>query len=90
MLDIALLRKDVDAVAARLRTRGFEFDVATFNALEAERKTVQVETEALQAKRNALSKQIGQIKERVVMPPYSWPRSPASPINSRRSRRSSA
>jgi seryl-tRNA synthetase len=62
MLDIALLRKDVDAVAARLRTRGFEFDVAAFNALEAERKVVQVETEALQAKRNALSKQIGQLK----------------------------
>src|SRR5215467_5848088 len=62
MLDIALLRKDVAAVAARLRTRGFDFDVAAFNALEAERKTVQVETEALQAKRNALSKQIGQIK----------------------------
>ena len=62
MLDIALLRKDVDAVAARLRTRGFDFDVAAFNALEADRKAVQVETEALQAKRNALSKQIGQTK----------------------------
>ena len=62
MLDIALLRKDVTTVAARLRTRGFDFDVAGFNALEAERKAVQVETEALQAKRNALSKQIGQVK----------------------------
>ena len=62
MLDVNQLRKDVDAMAARLRTRGFEFDVATFTALEGERKTVQVETEALQAKRNALSKQIGQLK----------------------------
>ena len=62
MLDVNLLRKDVEAVAARLRTRGFEFDVAAFNALEADRKAVQVETEALQAKRNALSKQIGQLK----------------------------
>jgi seryl-tRNA synthetase len=62
MLDVNLLRKDVEAVAARLRTRGFDFDVAAFNALEADRKAVQVETEALQAKRNALSKQIGQLK----------------------------
>jgi seryl-tRNA synthetase len=64
MLDVNLLRKDIAAVAARLRTRGFEFDVAAFNALEADRKAVQVETEALQAKRNALSKQIGQLKSK--------------------------
>ncbi|HTT10487.1 MAG TPA: serine--tRNA ligase [Burkholderiaceae bacterium] len=64
MLDIALLRRDVTTVAARLRTRGFDFDVAGFNALEAERKAVQVETEALQARRNALSKQIGQLKSK--------------------------
>jgi len=64
MLDINQLRKDVGAVAERLRTRGFEFDVAGFNALEAERKAVQVATEDLQARRNALSKQIGQAKAR--------------------------
>jgi seryl-tRNA synthetase len=64
MLDINLLRKDVGAVAERLRTRGFEFDVAGFNALEAERKAVQVSTEELQARRNALSKQIGALKSR--------------------------
>ena len=62
MLDVNLLRKDVQTVAARLKARGFDFDAAAFNALEAERKAVQVETEALQAKRNALSKQIGQVK----------------------------
>jgi seryl-tRNA synthetase len=62
MLDVNLLRKDVADVAARLRTRGYELDVAAFNALETERKAVQVETEQLQAKRNALSKQIGQLK----------------------------
>ena len=64
MLDINLLRKDVGAVAERLRSRGFEFDVATFNALEAERKAAQVQTEELQARRNALSKQIGALKSR--------------------------
>jgi seryl-tRNA synthetase len=64
MLDINLLRKDVGAVAERLRSRGFELDVAAFNALEAERKAVQVQTEELQARRNALSKQIGALKSR--------------------------
>jgi seryl-tRNA synthetase len=62
MLDIALLRKDVAAVAARLKTRGYEFDVERFNALEAERKFVQTKTEELQARRNALSKQVGVLK----------------------------
>jgi seryl-tRNA synthetase len=62
MLDLTLLRKDIEAVARRLRTRGYELDVTAFNALEAERKAVQVQTEALQARRNALSKQVGQLK----------------------------
>ena len=62
MLDINQLRKDIDAVAARLRTRPFELDVAAFNKLEAERKQVQIATEELQARRNALAKQIGAAK----------------------------
>lgn len=62
MLDIALLRKDIDAVAQRLEARGFRFDIDGFRALEAERKAVQVKTESLQARRNALSKAIGQAK----------------------------
>ncbi|MDH4150111.1 MAG: serine--tRNA ligase [Betaproteobacteria bacterium] len=62
MLDIQTLRTDVQAVAARLADRGFQFDSAQFAALEAERKTIQTETQDLQAKRNALSKQIGQLK----------------------------
>ncbi len=64
MLDINALRKDIDAVAARLRARPFELDIAAFNALEAERKQVQVATEELQARRNALSKQVGVLKSR--------------------------
>lgn len=62
MLDIALLRKDIAAVAARLEMRGYMLDVAGFNALEAERKAVQTKTEELQARRNALSKQVGMLK----------------------------
>lgn len=62
MIDIQLLRKDIDTVAARLATRKYQLDVAAFNALEAERKAIQTRTEELQGKRNALSKQIGMLK----------------------------
>jgi seryl-tRNA synthetase len=67
MLDITLLRKDLDAVVARLEARKTPqpyLDVAAFRALEAERKTIQTRTEELQAKRNQLSKQIGQLKSK--------------------------
>ena len=62
MIDIQLLRKDIDHVATRLASRKFTLDVAGFNALEAERKTTQTRTEELQGKRNSLSKQIGMLK----------------------------
>jgi seryl-tRNA synthetase len=62
MIDIQLLRKDIDTVAAKLATRKFQLDVAGFNALEGERKAIQIRTEELQGKRNSLSKQIGMMK----------------------------
>ena len=65
MLDITLLRKDLDAAIARLQTRKNPqpfLDVAAFRALESERKTLQTRTEELQAQRNSLSKQIGLLK----------------------------
>ena len=65
MLDITYLRKDLDAVVARLQTRKNPqafLNVEAFSALESERKTIQTRTEELQAQRNSLSKQIGQRK----------------------------
>ncbi|MCE2679704.1 MAG: serine--tRNA ligase [Burkholderiales bacterium] len=62
MLDIQLLRKDLDQVLNRLNSRGFSFDADNFRTLEAERKQIQTQTEELQAKRNSLSKQIGILK----------------------------
>jgi seryl-tRNA synthetase len=62
MLDIQLLRKDLPAVIAGLERRGFSFDVAAFHKLEDERKKLQLRTEELQGKRNALSKQVGMLK----------------------------
>ena len=62
MLDINLLRTQPDATAAALARRGVVIDLAAFAALEGRRKEVQTRTQELQAKRNALSKQIGVIK----------------------------
>jgi seryl-tRNA synthetase len=62
MIDINLLRNDIDAVAKRLATRGYELDVAGFNFLEEKRKDIQTRTEKLQAERNALAKEVGQAK----------------------------
>ncbi len=62
MIDPQLLRKDLAGAAAALARRGYALDTAAFAALEAERKSVQVETEQLQSQRNALSKQIGMAK----------------------------
>ena len=60
MLDINVLRRSLDEVVAGLATRGVQFDTERFHALESQRKAIQVETENLQARRNALSKLIGQ------------------------------
>jgi seryl-tRNA synthetase len=65
MLDINLLRRDLAGVVARLERRKNPqpfLDVERFGALEAERKRIQTRTEELQARRNSLSKQIGQAK----------------------------
>lgn len=65
MLDITILRKDLNAVVSRLLTRKTPqpfLDVDGFVALEAERKRVQTRAEALQSQRNSLSKKIGQLK----------------------------
>ena len=62
MLDIQLLRSDLQGTAKRLADRGFTFPADEFQALESRRKTIQTETQELQAKRNQLSKQVGQAK----------------------------
>jgi seryl-tRNA synthetase len=65
MLDIAYLRRDLNQVIERLQTRKLPqpfLNVDLFQSLENERKTLQTRTEELQAKRNSLSKTIGQLK----------------------------
>ncbi len=62
MLDPKLFRTDLDTIAQALAKRGFELDVARFQALEAERKALQIEVQNLQKQRNSRSKAIGQAK----------------------------
>ena len=64
MLDQKLLRTNAKAVAEQLKRRGFILDVDAYETLEKERKTLQTKTEELQAKRNAVSKSIGQAKSK--------------------------
>ena len=64
MLDILLLRKDLDSAIARLETRKKPqafLNVEVFQSLESERKQLQTRTEELQSQRNQLSKQVGML-----------------------------
>jgi seryl-tRNA synthetase len=64
MLDIQLLRNDLEGVASRLAARPFHLDRAAFQMLEQERKLVQTRTQELQAARNSVAKRIGQAKSK--------------------------
>jgi len=63
MLDLQLLRRDIQAVRQKLAARGYEFPVSDFEAMEAARKTIQKQTEDLQIMRNNVSTQIAIFKE---------------------------
>tara|TARA_R110002153_G_scaffold8481_4_gene36361 strand:- start:1471 stop:2760 length:1290 start_codon:yes stop_codon:yes gene_type:complete len=62
MLDAKYLRSEIEQTAATLEKRGYKLDVATFNALEEKRKTLQMRTQELQNERNVRSKSIGKAK----------------------------
>jgi seryl-tRNA synthetase len=62
MLDPKLIRTDIAAVAAQLKRRGYDLDVADIDSLEVKRKECQVKTEQLQSERNSKSKSIGKAK----------------------------
>ena len=62
MLDAKLLRTDLETVAEKLKTRGFELNTAQIQELEAQRKELQTKAQNLQAERNSRSKGIGKAK----------------------------
>ncbi len=61
MLDIKLLRQDAEAVARQLRKKGFEFDIARFQALDAARRSAETDSQNLLAERNQTSKKVGEL-----------------------------
>lgn len=64
MLEIQQLRTDLNNITQQLAKRGYTFPAEAFNALEAERKIIQTQTQELQAQRNIASKKIGQAKSK--------------------------
>ena len=63
MIDTNLIKDDPQAIVKNLDSRNYNFDINLFESLEAKRKKFQTETEELQAKRNALSKEYGLLKK---------------------------
>ncbi len=59
MLDIKVVRQDPQRIATALAARGFSFDVAHFNALDARRKQADIDSQNLLAERKSASKKIG-------------------------------
>ncbi|MDN3649443.1 serine--tRNA ligase [Reinekea marina] len=60
MLDIKQLRLDIDTIATQLKVKGYTLPVEAFQSLESSRKSLQIETEQLQAERKKASKAIGE------------------------------
>ncbi|MEE2769621.1 MAG: serine--tRNA ligase [Pseudomonadota bacterium] len=62
MLDIQLFRNDINLLAHKLAKKGYILDIEQFNKIENERKSLQNQQQDLQAKRNKLSKEVGELK----------------------------
>ena len=71
MHDLSFFRGHLDAIAARLATRGFELNLEEFRSLDAERRAALAETEGLKAQRNAESGEIGKLRKQGVDEPAS-------------------
>ena len=66
MLDIQALRENINTVAKQLATRGYMLDIQKFNAIDQQRKVLQIATQDIQNQRNTLSKEIGIAKSKGV------------------------
>ena len=63
MHDLSFFRTNLDSIAQRLATRGYQLDVEQFRALDAERRAALTEAEQLKAQNNAKSAQIPKLRE---------------------------
>jgi seryl-tRNA synthetase len=62
MLDPQLIRNELNSIAKALDKRGVSIDTNKIQKIEDKRKTIQIKTEKLQADRNLISKEIGEMK----------------------------
>ena len=62
MLDPQLIRNELDSIAKAIEKRGASIDINRIKKIEEKRKAIQVKTESLQAERNLISKEIGDLK----------------------------
>ena len=62
MLDLQLIRNKLNTIAEALEKRGVSLDKNKIQKFEDKRKTIQIKTEKLQAERNLISKEIGEMK----------------------------
>ncbi len=83
MIDPKLLRGDLRDLQQQLATRGYALDMAFWQSIENERKSLQVKTEELQSRRNAGAKQVGALKNRAQMPANCWLRCKVSAVRLR-------
>ena len=63
MLDLKHVRENLPSVAAQLKRRGFDLDVAAFEGADAERRAAITESEKLKQAKNELSRKIGELKK---------------------------
>jgi seryl-tRNA synthetase len=63
MHDLSFFRSNLDSIAQRLATRGFQLDVEEFRALDAERRAALTDAEQLKAQKNAKSAEVGKLRK---------------------------
>jgi len=63
MHDLSFFRSNLDSIAQRLATRGFQLDVEQFRALDSERRTALTQAEQLKALKNTKSAEVGKLRK---------------------------
>jgi seryl-tRNA synthetase len=63
MHDLSFFRSNLDSIAQRLATRGYQLDVDQFRALDVERRSALTQAEQLKAQKNARSAEVGKLRK---------------------------
>jgi len=63
MHDLSFFRANLDSIAQRLATRGYQLDIEQFRALDQERRTALTEAEQLKAQVNAESAEVAKLRK---------------------------